>query len=57
MSRAESQTPVAFANAQGGTLAVREALINAVVHRDCADPGNVQVRIFSDRGGHWEVVA
>ena len=33
--------------------AVREALINAVVHRDDADPGNVQVLIFSDRLEIW----
>jgi len=33
--------------------AVREALINAVVHRDYGDVGQVQVRIFSDRLEVW----
>lgn len=33
--------------------AVREAVVNAVLHRDYDDPGNVQVRIFDDRLEVW----
>ncbi len=33
--------------------AIREALINAVVHRDYTDPGQVQVRMFDDRLEIW----
>ena len=33
--------------------AVREALVNAVCHRDYSDTGNVQVRIFDDRMEIW----
>lgn len=33
--------------------AIREALINAVVHRDYTDPGQVQVRLFDDRLEIW----
>ena len=33
--------------------AVREAIINAVCHRNYADPGNVQVRIYDDRFEVW----
>jgi len=32
---------------------IREAVINAVVHREYSDPGNVQVRIFDDRLEIW----
>lgn len=33
--------------------AVREAVVNAICHRDYRDPGNVQVRIFDDRLEVW----
>lgn len=33
--------------------ALREAVINAIVHRDYQDPGNVQIRIFDDRLEVW----
>lgn len=33
--------------------AVREALVNAICHRDYTDTGNVQVRIFDDRMEIW----
>jgi ATP-dependent DNA helicase RecG len=33
--------------------ALREAVINALVHRDYTDPGNVQIRIFDDRLEVW----
>ena len=33
--------------------ALREAIVNAVCHRDYEDPGNVQVRIFDDRLEVW----
>jgi ATP-dependent DNA helicase RecG len=33
--------------------ALREGLINAVVHRDYSDPGNIQVRIFDSRIEIW----
>jgi ATP-dependent DNA helicase RecG len=33
--------------------AVREAIVNAICHRDYRDPGNVQVRIFDDRLEVW----
>ncbi len=33
--------------------AIREALVNAICHRDYADTGNVQVRIFDDRLEVW----
>lgn len=33
--------------------ALREAVVNAVCHRDYEDPGNVQVRIFDDRLEIW----
>ncbi len=29
--------------------ALREAIMNAIVHRDYTDPGNIQVCIFDDR--------
>ena len=29
-------------------VALREAILNAVVHRDYNDPGNIQIRIFDD---------
>ncbi len=32
---------------------LREAVINAVVHRDYSDPGNIQVRIFDDTLEVW----
>ena len=32
---------------------LREAIVNAVCHRDYEDPGNVQVRIFDDRLEVW----
>jgi hypothetical protein len=28
---------------------VHEVVVNAVVHRDYTDPGNMQIRIFDDR--------
>jgi len=33
--------------------ALREALMNAIVHRDYTDPGNIQIRIFDDRLEIW----
>jgi len=33
--------------------ALREAIVNAVCHRDYEDPGNVQIRIFDDRLEVW----
>ena len=33
--------------------ALREAVVNAVVHRDYTDPGTVQIRIFDDRLEVW----
>ncbi len=33
--------------------AIRESLINAIVHRDYSDPGNVQIRMFDDRLELW----
>jgi ATP-dependent DNA helicase RecG len=33
--------------------AIREAVINAVVHRDYSDPGNIQVRIFDNTLEVW----
>ena len=33
--------------------ALREAVVNAVVHRDYTDPGNIQIRIFDDRPEIW----
>ncbi|MBN1662032.1 MAG: putative DNA binding domain-containing protein [Deltaproteobacteria bacterium] len=33
--------------------ALREAVVNAIVHRDYTDPGNIQVRIFDDRLEIW----
>ncbi|MCK4394673.1 DeoR family transcriptional regulator [Candidatus Bipolaricaulota bacterium] len=33
--------------------AVREAIVNAICHRDYRDPGNVQIRIFDDRLEVW----
>lgn len=33
--------------------ALREAITNAICHRDYSDPGNVQVRIFDDRVEVW----
>ncbi|MDD2710586.1 MAG: helix-turn-helix domain-containing protein [Verrucomicrobiae bacterium] len=33
--------------------ALREAVVNAVCHRDYASPGNVQIRIFDDRLEVW----
>ena len=33
--------------------AVREALVNAICHRDYCDTGNVQVRVFDDRLEVW----
>jgi len=33
--------------------ALREGVINAVVHRDYTDPGTVQIRIFDDRLEIW----
>lgn len=33
--------------------ALREAIINAICHRDYEDPGNVQVRIFDNRLEVW----
>ena len=33
--------------------ALREAIVNAIVHRDYHDPGNVQVRVFDDRLEVW----
>jgi len=33
--------------------ALREGLINAIVHRDYTDAGNIQVRIFDDRIEIW----
>ena len=33
--------------------AVREAIVNAICHREYGDPGNVQVRIFDDRLEVW----
>jgi len=33
--------------------AIRESLINAIVHRDYSDPGNVQIRMFDDRLEIW----
>lgn len=35
----------------GGPL--REAVVNAIVHRDYTDPGNIQIRIFDDRLEIW----
>ena len=35
-------------------LALREAILNALVHRDYSDPGNIQVRIFDD---HLEILS
>lgn len=34
-------------------LAVREAVVNAVVHRDYASPDDVQVRVYDDRLEIW----
>jgi len=34
-------------------VAIREAVVNAVLHRDYDDPGNVQIRIFDDRLEVW----
>jgi len=33
--------------------ALREAIINALVHRDYSDSGNIQIRIFDDRLEIW----
>ena len=33
--------------------ALREAIINALIHRDYADPGNIQIRIFDSRLEIW----
>lgn len=33
--------------------ALREAVVNAIVHRDYTDPGNIQIRIFDDRLELW----
>jgi ATP-dependent DNA helicase RecG len=33
--------------------ALREGLINAIVHRDYTDPGNIQIRIFENRIEIW----
>jgi ATP-dependent DNA helicase RecG len=33
--------------------ALREAVVNAIVHRDYTDPGNIQIRIFDDRLEIW----
>ena len=33
--------------------AVREAIVNAICHRDYESPGNVQVRVFDDRVEIW----
>ena len=33
--------------------AVREAIVNAICHRDYESPGNVQVRVFDDRLEVW----
>ena len=33
--------------------ALREAIINALIHRDYADSGNIQIRIFDDRLEIW----
>ncbi|MCX5829168.1 MAG: putative DNA binding domain-containing protein [Deltaproteobacteria bacterium] len=32
---------------------LREAVVNAIVHRDYTDPGNIQIRIFDDRLEIW----
>lgn len=34
-------------------VAIREAVVNAVLHRDYDDPGNVQICIFDDRLEVW----
>jgi ATP-dependent DNA helicase RecG len=34
-------------------IAVREAVVNALVHRDYLDSGNIQIRIFDDRLEVW----
>ncbi len=33
--------------------ALREAVVNAIVHRDYTDPGNIQIRIFDARLESW----
>ncbi len=33
--------------------ALREDVVNAIVHRDYTDPGNIQIRIFDDRLEIW----
>jgi len=50
--KASIESLVAFANAQGGTVlvpALREALLNAVVHRSYTDPSDIQIKIFDDQ--------
>ncbi|MEI8173781.1 MAG: ATP-binding protein [Deltaproteobacteria bacterium] len=32
---------------------IGEAVVNAIVHRDYTDPGNIQIRIFDDRLEIW----
>lgn len=33
--------------------ALREAIVNALIHRDYTDPGNIQIRIFDSRLEVW----